>query len=144
MATNEEVMRYISGRVLTLAEIRERFELMIITNEKVNEIGFYKVYEKKANVFIGLGKLVFINGHTAEIGYSLLPEFWGQKYASEIAGFFIAQASKLSYIGELLAVVNPDNEASKKLLSKHGFTWFETGFLNEQVMEIFKLSLRRS
>ena len=143
MAMNAEVMRYITGRALEADDIQERFETMIITNDKQADIGFYKVYEKEENTFIGLGKLVFINGHTAEIGYSLLPQFWGKKYASEIAGFFISYAHKISYINELVAVVNPANDASKKLLSNFGFTWFETGFVNELPAEIHRLQLNK-
>jgi len=144
MAMNGEVMRYITGKALNTREANERFEAMIDTNDKIPEIGFYKVYEKNENSFIGLGKLVFIKGSTAEIGYSLLPRFWGKRYASEIVGCFIEYAQKLSYITDLVAVVNPDNIASKKLLLKYGFTWMETGFLNEQATEIHKLSLQKS
>lgn len=144
MAMNKEVMRYITGKALSVKDAKERFESMINSNDKVPDIGFYKVYKKKENTFIGLGKLVFIQGVTAEIGYSLLPQFWGKKYASEIAGCFIDHAQKLSYIKELIAVVNPDNIASKKLLFNYGFTWLETGFLNEQVTEIYKLNLQKN
>ena len=142
MALNPDVMRYITGRGLTEQEAYERFESMIGTNNKIAEIGFYKVSDKKDNTFIGLGKLVFIHGNTAEIGYSLLPRFWGRKYASEMAGCFIRHAVNIPYIHELVAVVNPDNTASKQLLLKHGFTWFETGFVNELPTEIHRLQLQ--
>ena len=143
MAMNKEVMKYITGKALSIAEAKERFQVVIETNAKIPEMGFYGVSEKEGNAFIGLGKFVLINDSIAEIGYSLLPKFWGRKYASEIAGCFIEYASGLPYITELMAVVNPANLASKKLLEKHGFTWFETGFLNEQPTEIHKLSLRK-
>ncbi|MEO6489114.1 MAG: GNAT family N-acetyltransferase [Ferruginibacter sp.] len=141
MATNEAVMKYITGRALEPKEARIRLNNMLEINKEIPEIGFYKVYQSKPNHFIGLGKLVLVENSTAEIGYSLLPEFWGKKYASEIAGFFINYASNIPYIKELIAVINPQNAASKKLLSNYKFTWLETGFINQQQAEIYKLIL---
>lgn len=143
MAKNIEVMKYITGRALTAGEATERFDAMIAGNSKMPHAGFYKVIEKQDHEFIGLCKLVFINEVTAEIGYSLLPGYWGKFYATEIAGYFIERANKLSEINEVIAIVNPANIASKKLLEKHGFTWAETGFLNEQPTEIHKLKLHK-
>jgi len=142
MAMNEDVMRYITGKALTIKEAQDRLNAMTEINDQIAEIGFYMVHEINTNDFVGLGKLVFINNNTAEIGYSLLPQHWGKKYASEIAGFFIGYAHCIPYIKELIALVNPENLASKKLLSKYGFSWSETGFLNEQPTEIHKLSIR--
>jgi len=144
MATNKDVMKYITGKALAIKEAEERFEIMIDTNNKISEIGFYLVNEKQTGHFVGLGKLVFIEDNTAEIGYSLLPQYWGKKYASEIAGFFIGRARFFPYIKNLVALVNPDNIASKKLLTKHGFAWLETGFVNELPTEIHKLIIRPS
>jgi RimJ/RimL family protein N-acetyltransferase len=144
MAMNEDVMKYITGKALTFKEAQERLKTMTDTNDEAPELGFHMVYEKEGNNFIGLGKLVFVKDDTAELGYSLLPQHWGKKYASEIAGFFINHARSISYIHELIALVNPENSASKKLLAKYGFTWFETGFLNEQPTEIHKLNLQKS
>lgn len=141
MAMNEEVMKFITGKALSIKEATERLRNMTETDEEVPEIGFYMVHEKKGQDFVGLGKLVFIKANTAEIGYSLLPQHWRKKYASEIAGFFIGYARSFQYIKELIAIVNPENIASKKLLANYGFSWFETGFLNEQPTEIHKLSL---
>ena len=143
MAMNEDVMKFITGKVLGIKEAQERLQIMTETNNRISEIGFYMIYEKTRNNFIGLGKLVFIKDSTAEIGYSLLPEHWGKKYASEIAGFFISYARTIGYIKELIAIVNPENIASKKLLANYGFTWLETGFVNEQVTEIYKLDLQK-
>jgi len=142
MAMNAEVMKYITGKALTIREATERFKLMADTNSQSSSAGFYMVFEKNNRRFIGLGKFGLINDNTAEIGYSLLPQYWGKRYASEIAGFFITYASTLPSIENLLAIVNPDNIASKKLLSRYGFSWLETGFVNELPAEIHRLDLQ--
>jgi [ribosomal protein S5]-alanine N-acetyltransferase len=143
MATNADVMKYITGKALNNDEAAERLKSMVDINKENKQAGFYKINEKDSAAFIGLGKLVCVRNHTAEIGYSLLPQYWGKRYASEIAGFFIRYACGLPYIQELIAIVNPENTASKKLLGNHGFTWFETGFLNEQPAEIYNLVLKK-
>lgn len=144
MAMNAAVMKYITGKALNVKEATDRLNNMLNINKQIPELGFYKVYQKKAGNFIGLGKLVFIKETTAEIGYSLLPEYWGKKYASEIAEFFIKYAQTFPYIKELIAIVNPENSASKKLLSNFNFLWHETGFLNQQATEIHKLQLQKA
>lgn len=142
MAMNAEVMKYITGKALTTRETAERFKLMTDTNSETSLTGFFMAFEKNSNLFIGLGKFVVVNNNTAEIGYSLLPQYWGKRYASEIAGFFISYASTLPSIENLLAIVNPDNIASKKLLARYGFTWLETGFVNALPAEIYRLDLQ--
>jgi hypothetical protein len=144
MAMNEKVMMYITGKALTSKEAAERLKTMTDVNAQIAELGFYMVHAKNERKFIGLGKLVYIDESTAEIGYSLLPMHWGKKYASEIAGFFIDYANSIPYIENLIALVNPENIPSKKLLTKYGFGWQETGFLNERPTEIHKLSLKKS
>jgi RimJ/RimL family protein N-acetyltransferase len=144
MAMNEDVMKYITGKALSIKETKARLITMTKTNELVTELGFYIVHEKRKNDFVGLGKLVFIKDGTAEIGYSLLPVHWGKRYASEIAGSLITYARSIPYIKELIAVVNPENIASKKLLANYGFTWSETGFVNELPTEIHQLNLKKS
>ncbi len=144
MAMNEDVMRYITGKALTLKEAQARLKNMTDINHQAGNTGFYMLYEKTRDNFIGLGKLVFVKDDTAEIGYSLLPEYWGKRYATEVAGCFISHARTIPYIKDLVALVNPDNIASKKLLAKYGFTWSETGFLNELPTEIHKLNLQKS
>ena len=143
MAMNEKVMMYITGKALNIKEAQERLRTMTDTNKQIPGIGFYMVFEKNSHEFVGLGKLVFVKDNTAEIGYSLLPQHWGKKYASEIAGFFISYAHSLSYINDLVALVNPENIASKKLLANFGFTWLETGFLNNLPTEIHRLDLHK-
>lgn len=141
MAMNADVMKYITGKALDIREAGERLELMTGTNTKIADTGFFMAYEKSEDHFVGIGKLVFINDNTAEIGYSLLPQYWGKRYASEIAGFFITHAYTIPSIKNLVALVNPENAASKKLLENYGFTWLETGFVNELPTEIHKLTL---
>ena len=56
-----------------------------------------------------------------DLGYALLPEFLGKGYALEACQAVLAHAKALK-LGELLAIVNEDNQASRTLLEKLGFS----------------------
>lgn len=59
-----------------------------------------------------------------EFGYLLAPDCWGQGYASEALAAFIAHRRRVGGT-ELRADTDPRNEASIRLLARHGFK--ETG-----------------
>lgn len=56
-----------------------------------------------------------------DLGYAYLPEFVGQGYAYEAATAVLAYAAQHTALKTLVAIVSPDNLASKSLLEKLGF-----------------------
>ena len=56
-----------------------------------------------------------------EIGYSLLPEFWGLGLAQESARAMVDYARKEFGPVRMVALINPVNEASRNVLVKTGF-----------------------
>lgn len=56
-----------------------------------------------------------------DLGYAYLPEFVGQGYAYEAAQAVLAYAAQHAALKTLVAIVSPDNLASKSLLEKLGF-----------------------
>lgn len=56
-----------------------------------------------------------------DIGYALLPEYGGAGYALEAASAVMAHARSVLRLRRVLAIVNPDNAASIRLLGKLGF-----------------------
>jgi RimJ/RimL family protein N-acetyltransferase len=56
-----------------------------------------------------------------DLGYAYLPEFFGLGYAYEAAMAVVAFAAEHSSLKTLVAIVSPDNQASKALLLKLGF-----------------------
>jgi RimJ/RimL family protein N-acetyltransferase len=65
-----------------------------------------------------------------EIGFALLPEFRGQGYASEAATTVLEYSCTRLGISRIVAILTPDNLASRKLLCKLGFE-FENSFKKE-------------
>ncbi len=100
-------------------------------NKNHKDFGSFKVFERDTNNFIGLGKLA-INEEDlseAEIGYLLLPEFWGKGYGSEIASLMLEKAEESKTLNRITAIIDPNNLASKKIL-------LNNGFISEKICEI--------
>ncbi|MEK6480566.1 GNAT family N-acetyltransferase [Catalinimonas sp. 4WD22] len=138
---NEEVMKYITGRALKLEETKVRFAKAMETNEKYHEVGLFSVKNKDNLTFVGIAKLVYMDELKAEIGYGMLPEFWGKGYASEILSTLVEYAKVVLHLRELIAVVDPDNIASQKVLAKQAFSFLETGTENNNPAEYYHLLL---
>src|SRR5262245_51680416 len=58
-----------------------------------------------------------------DIGYAFVPEFWSAGYAREAATAVMAWAQGTLGLQRILAITNPDNAASIRLLEKIGFSF---------------------
>jgi [ribosomal protein S5]-alanine N-acetyltransferase len=76
---------------------------------------------KKVMGLMGIFKIDASNA-LAEIGYMLHPNFWRKGFLNEALPATILFAFEQLQLNRLEAVVLTDNEASVKLLQKHGFT----------------------
>jgi RimJ/RimL family protein N-acetyltransferase len=83
--------------------------------------GFYAVSEKILAQPIGLAKFVKMDEQEAEVGYAVSPDFWRKGYGSEITQAIIQYAKNHTSLKTLIALINPENEASFQLLLKHDF-----------------------
>jgi len=72
----------------------------------------------------------------ADIGFALLPEFWSKGYAYEAAAAVKAYAKDVLGLSRLVAVTNPDNISSIKLIEKLGFRFERLIRLPEDASEI--------
>lgn len=118
---NENVAKYISGQAPTLEASKIRFEYIVDLNAQHPFYGFYAVYEKSIKQPIGLAKFVKMDDKEAEIGYAISPEFWRKGYGSEITQALILFAKRYTRFKTLIALIDPDNEASFQLLLKNDF-----------------------
>jgi len=138
---NEKVMQLISGTALSKEEALIRFENILQLNEQVKELGYFIVKNIQDGSFIGLAKIVLLENKEAEIGYSLLPENWGKGYGSEISQTLVKEAKRFNFIKSLIAIIDPENTASKKILEKSQFKLNQVCELEGLPAEIYTLSL---
>ncbi|OJG92844.1 hypothetical protein RV15_GL002789 [Enterococcus silesiacus] len=132
-------MRYITEKAESEVEAAENFEKILAYNTThTDQTGYYKIFDQ--DTYIGFGKLSWDEENKIEIGYMLLPEQWGQGYATQIIARLlnlIKQSERLSQ-ATTYAIIDPKNGASKHLLEKNHFVsvWqgIEAGLLSEHLI----------
>lgn len=119
LVSNEMVMAQITERAIPLDEAKLNYQRIINRNAETDIFGTYKIV--KNETFVGLGHLTGKTAEEAEIGYMLLPEYWGKRYGSEIASHLIKLAI-LTNTRIVKAIIDPCNIASRKILLNQGFS----------------------
>lgn len=104
--------------------VRERFEKNLKYAVNNPGFGFYAVFTKDTQEYVGIGVLVHIERKVelgkVEVGYSLRPQFWGQGYALEIATTLINFAFETLKLKELWGTTDPAHIKSQNVLIKAG------------------------
>ena len=100
------------------------------TRERVRDLiehqerhGFSKwgVKERASGVLVGdCGMQLLEGGPDVELGYHFRPSVWGRGYATEAAGACLAEAFTKLGIDRVIAIVEPGNAASVRVLEKIG------------------------
>ncbi|SHL74722.1 GNAT family N-acetyltransferase [Flavobacterium xanthum] len=123
LRSNPETMKYIPRPLLKTDEDTLEHVAMIDSKIDTNE-GINWAITLKDNP-----KLIGIIGHyrikpehfRAEIGYMLLPEYHGKGIISEAVKEAIRYGFQVMKLHSIEAVIDPENQASAKVLEKNGF-----------------------
>jgi ribosomal-protein-alanine N-acetyltransferase len=93
-----------------------------ISSYRAHGFGLWAVVEKYSGNLIGMCGLVK-RPHLEhpDLGYAFLPEHFGQGFAYEAGTACMAAARNDFALPRLLAIVNPGNVPSRRLLEKLGF-----------------------
>lgn len=123
LAGNEQVMELITGKPQTREEARVKFLSLLENNKWKKNLGSFMAFERSSSQLLGFAKLEIkgANHSEAELGYMLLPEFWGKGYGSEMARLLMEIAVLDSDLIRIYANIDPNNMASKKILLHLGF-----------------------
>lgn len=88
----------------------------------IHGFGLNRVELKATGEAIGMcGLIQRPNFDDVDIGYAFLPEHWSQGYATEAARGVLDAAVRVHGLQRVIAVVNPDNQDSSRMLEKLGF-----------------------
>lgn len=123
LRSNPETMKYIPRPLVTNEEeALAHFKMIddkIETNEGIN----WAITLKGNNTMIGLiGHYRIKPEHyRAEIGYMILPEFHGKGIAPEAIKSVVNYGFDTMQLHSIEAVIDPNNQASEKVLQKCGF-----------------------
>lgn len=116
-------LQYIGDKkVRTIEGARQYLSDGPLASYERHGFGLYLVELKDSNTAIGMcGLLKREELPDPDIGFAFVPEFWNRGYAFEAAGAVMNYARERLKLDRLLAIVNPDNYASIKLLERLGF-----------------------
>jgi len=116
-------IRHIADKgVRTLDDARVYLRNGAISSVARHGFGLNRVELKASGEAIGMCGLIRRDAlDDVDIGYALLPEFCGQGYAAEATRAVLDTAVRQHGLHRVIAVVNPDNHDSSRMLEKLGF-----------------------
>lgn len=133
------VHRYLGNKpVTTIAQSRDVIALVRRQYEETG-IGRWATIEKKSGQFIGWSGLKFVkiteNNHTNfyDVGYRLIPKFWGKGYATEAAKAALKYAFITMGVNEIIGTCHEENKASRSVLEKCGLQFKEQFIYNNEI-----------
>jgi RimJ/RimL family protein N-acetyltransferase len=131
-------LRFIGDKgVRTLDDARNYILTGPVESYRRFGFGLYLTQEKPDGTPIGLcGLLKRDVLPDADIGFAFLPAFWGKGYAHEAAAAVMEHGSTVLGLKRILAITNPDNESSIRLLEKLGMRQDGTARLSEAGPEL--------
>ncbi|WP_245583393.1 GNAT family N-acetyltransferase [Salinimicrobium terrae] len=147
--SNAQVMRYMDSDAHDDVQTSEAF---ILKNPKAYERkkGFFWVITS-AETGNYLGDIILRNidrtNVRAEIGYTLMPDFWGRGYMKEAMRAVIEFGFKDLQLHSIEANINPNNTTSRELLLKMGFVkeayfrenyYYNGKFLDSEIYSLLK------
>lgn len=114
-----------------------------IESYKRHGFGLYCVELNDTHTPIGMcGLLKRETLPDVDLGFAFLPQYFGCGYAFEAASAVVVQAQDVFRLPRLLAITNPDNDASIKLLRRLGFEFEQVMKLSSDATEV-KVFIRR-
>lgn len=120
--SNPEVIKYYGVSYTSLDETRE--QMRWFNNLEKSETGkWWAICSKDNTAFYGaIGINDISTEHKkGEVGYWLIPDFWGRGIISEVLPVVIAYAFETLHIHRIEAYVETENKKSKCVLDRHGF-----------------------
>lgn len=124
MNADPEVMRYI-GPVETLTETRNWIEDVLGRWAKFG-YSWWSIFLRQNGDFIGAACVQHLankDGAPLEIGWRLIPTYHGKGYATEAGQAAIDFAFGALGTDYLVAVADPDNEASQRVMQRLGMRY---------------------
>lgn len=124
LTSDVEVLRYINGGIVYGdAEIDEFYERQ---NRQLKQLGVCMgaVIEKSSGAVIGLSGVQQLGDRDdLEIGWVFARDAWGKGYATEAGGAAAAYVLETLQRPRVVAIINPDNAASKRVAERLGMKY---------------------
>lgn len=126
MRSDADVMRFI--REPQTNEESANWINLVSSRWATEKIGFCAMIEKASNEFAGwCGIWKLKETKEFEVGYAVDKNAWGKGYATEAAMEFLNYAFEHLETEKIVAVANPENAASRRVMEKLGMSYDYTG-----------------
>lgn len=136
-----DVMRYSVRGVLSERATQE-FVHWSLQCYALHGFGPWAVVEKPSGALMGFCALNRENvdgAEEVEIGYRLAPQFWGQGMATEMVLATLAYGFESLGLASIIAIVQPANVASVRVIQKVGFKAFVHSQYHRLGVRIYRL-----
>ena len=126
--SNPEVHKFLGNNPISTIDEARYYVNLIRTQYQENGIGRWAVIEKESNLFIGWSGLKVYKDEVKELsnfyelGYRLMPQFWGKGYATETAKAWLNYGFENFETDMIYGMTDINNHNSKNVLKKVGFT----------------------
>lgn len=129
LESNTEVHTYLGNTPIKTKKEAEKIISFFYSQYEERGIGRFATIEKSSGKFVGWTGLKFnqskkemLNGQIdfTDIGYRLIPEFWGKGYATEASLASLDYGFKERNIDSIYAAAEVANAASNRVLKKIG------------------------
>ena len=123
--SNPQVMEYIAP-VFDLATCQMRLDMATDYYQKEPKLGKLAAVLKDGGEFIGWFCLKHLeDSGEVEIGYRMLPEYWGKGIATEVSEDLVKYGFTEVGLKRIVGITRPDNIASERVLLKIGLIYEE-------------------
>jgi RimJ/RimL family protein N-acetyltransferase len=115
-------LRFIGDKgVRTLADARDYLLKGPIESYRRFGFGLYRLSLREDGTPIGMCGLVKREGLAdVDVGFALQSRYWSRGYAGEAAAAVLDYGRRILNLGRIVAIANPDNQASIAVLEKIG------------------------
>ncbi|OUR93925.1 GNAT family N-acetyltransferase [Flavobacteriales bacterium 34_180_T64] len=141
--SNSSVHQYLGNNPFTHIEQSQKNIKSILSQYEANGIGRWALIEKSSEKFMGWSGLRLnteyeMNGHSnyMDIGYRLLPEFWGKGFATESSIAALNYAFNTMKLKLVNGITKIDNAASHTVLLKIGLKHTEDFIYEKEQMKL--------
>lgn len=126
--SNEEVQKYTGDELVASPErAKELIKSISLKDYELYGYGRWAViYKEDDNRVIGFAGLKYLPEiQETDIGYRILPEYWGRGITSEVSKEIIKYGFEVLKLNRIIGIAMPENEASWKILEKIGLTFYK-------------------
>lgn len=131
-------IRFIGDRkVRTIGDAERYIESRLLAQERRVGFSLWRVTRRSDDLPVGMCGLVSREGlDDVDIGFAFLPAHRGSGYAVEAASAVMRHADTVLNIARVVAICDPDNAASIRLLEKLGFAYEKRVRLPNDTLEL--------